>query len=87
VHPPASEPPTTQGPKRRQPRKLETATERKPERRGTTRQAVGEALPLLTPDKASRRDTALMVGGLALVVLLVCDVVFLTLSARALRSR
>jgi hypothetical protein len=66
-------------------RKRETAT-KKPVRERTTKQTVRKALPSLGRNEARSPDTPLLIGGLALFVLVLCDTVFLTLSTRFLRS-
>lgn len=53
----------------------------------TAKHAVRSALPGLTPEKVTEPDTMLLVGGLALFVLVLADMVFLTLSTRMLRPR
>jgi len=79
------QPPAPTQPERRQVRKRETAT-KKPVRERTTKQTVREALPSLGRNEAGSPDTPLLIGGLALFVLVLCDTVFLTLSTRFLRS-
>jgi hypothetical protein len=49
--------------------------------------AVSRALPNLTREEVTSPDTMLLVGGLALFVLVLADMVFLTLSTRLLRPR
>lgn len=66
-------------------RKRETAKE-KPVREQTTKQSARKALPSLGRNEAGSPDTLLLIGGLALFVLVLCDTVFLTLSTRFLRS-
>ena len=66
-------------------RKRETA-KKKPAGERTTKQAVKRALPSLGRQKAGSPDTMLLIGGLALVVLVLCDTAFLTLSTRFLRG-
>jgi hypothetical protein len=66
-------------------RKRETAKE-KPVRERTTKQATRRALPSLSRTEAGSTNTMLLLGGLALVVLVLLDTVFLTLSTRSLRS-
>ena len=66
-------------------RKRGTAKE-KPVRAKTTKQATRRALPSLSRTEAGSTDTMLLIGGLALVVLVLLDTVFLTLSTRFLRS-
>lgn len=79
------QPPAAAQPERRQVRKRETAT-KKPVRERTTKQTVRKALPSLVRNEAGSPDTPLLIGGLALFVLVLCDTVFLTLSTRVLRS-
>ena len=71
--------------KPRQVRKSETA-KGKPAGERTTKQAVRKALPSLGRKEAGSPDTMLLIGGLALVVLVLCDTAFLTLSTRFLRD-
>jgi hypothetical protein len=54
----------------------------------TTQPAAKRALARIAPAaaKASSSDTMLMVGGLALVILVLGDTVFLALSSRFLRE-
>jgi len=82
-----SEAATTPGSSRRQARKLETPAPRKLAPKGPRREAAGAVFPLLPRADASPRDTALMVGGIALVVLVACDLLFLTRTTRALHKR
>jgi hypothetical protein len=51
------------------------------------KEATPAALPTLSRDEATSPNTLLMVGGLALFVLVLADLVFLTLSTRVLRVR
>jgi hypothetical protein len=44
-------------------------------------------LPGLSREEATSPDTMLLLGGLALFVLVLADMVFLTLSTRVLRTR
>jgi outer membrane biosynthesis protein TonB len=85
VQPTAPAPPAPAREERRQVRKRETAKE-KPVRERTTKQATRRALPSLSRTEAGSTDTMLLIGGLALVVLVLLDTVFLTLSTRVLRS-
>jgi type IV secretory pathway VirB10-like protein len=85
VQPTAPAPPAPAQEERRQVRKRETAKE-KPVRVRTTKQATRRALPSLSRTEAGSTDTMLLIGGLALVVLVLLDTVFLTLSTRVLRS-
>jgi hypothetical protein len=71
--------------KPRQVRKRETA-KGKPAGERTTKQAVRKALPSLSRKEAGSPNTMLLIGGLALVVLVLCDTAFLTLSTRFLRD-
>ena len=48
---------------------------------------AASALPGISREEATSPDTLLMVGGLALFFLVLADMVFLTLSARVLRTR
>ena len=66
-------------------RKRET-TKEKPVHERTAKQAVTKSLPSLSRKEASPPDAVLLIGGLALVVLVLCDTVFLTLSSRYLRG-
>lgn len=66
-------------------RTRETAKE-KPARERTTKQAARKALPTLGRKESGSPDTMLLIGGLALVVLVLCDTAFLTLSTRFLRD-
>jgi hypothetical protein len=50
-------------------------------------EAVGPPLPGLSREEATSPDTMLLAGGLALFVLVLADMVFLTLSTRVLRTR
>jgi len=59
----------------------------KPKSEGPIKQAVGAPLPTLSREEATSPDTMLLVGGLALFVLVLVDMVFLTLSTRVLRTR
>lgn len=71
--------------KPRQVRNRETA-KGKPAGERTTKQAVRKALPSLGRKEAGSPNTMLLIGGLALVVLVLCDTAFLTLSTRFLRD-
>jgi hypothetical protein len=71
--------------KPRQVRKRETA-KGKPAGERTMKQAVRKALPSLSRKEAGSPNTMLLIGGLALVVLVLCDTAFLTLSTRFLRD-
>ena len=54
----------------------------------TAKNAVRRALPSLTREEVTSPDTMLLIGGLALFVLVLADMVFLkTLSTRMLRPR
>lgn len=53
----------------------------------TAKHAVRRALPRLSREEVTSPDTMLLVGGLALFVLVLADMVFLTLSTRVLRPR
>jgi hypothetical protein len=57
----------------------------KPEQKVT--QAAAPALPGLSREEATSPDTMLLAGGLALFVLVLADMVFLTLSTRVMRAR
>jgi hypothetical protein len=57
----------------------------KPEPKVT--KSAAPALPGLSREEATSPDTLLMLGGLALFFLVLADMVFLTLSARVLRTR
>jgi hypothetical protein len=59
----------------------------KPKAERPIKQAVGAALPGLSREEATSPDTMLLAGGLALFVLVLADMVFLTLSTRVLRTR
>jgi len=61
-------------------------TKAKTVRKRTTKQAARKSLSNLGRVEASSPDTMLLIGGLALVVLVLCDTVFLTLSARHVRE-
>ena len=52
----------------------------------TFKQASAASLAGISREQATSPDTMLMVGGLALFVLVLADVVFLTMSTRVLRS-
>lgn len=54
----------------------------KPTRAESTKQAVRRTLPALRPAEPASPDRMLLLGGLALVVLVLADTVFLTLSRR-----
>ena len=58
----------------------------KPVRERTTKQTVRKVAPSLNRREPGSPDAVLLIGGLALVVLVVCDTVFLTLSTRFLRG-
>jgi hypothetical protein len=60
-------------------------TKPKPEQKVT--QTAAPALPGLSREEATSPDTMLLLGGLALFVLVLADMVFLTLSTRVLRTR
>jgi hypothetical protein len=60
--------------------------EKKPEPK-VQQEAVGAPLPGLSREKATSPDTMLLAGGLALFVLVLADMVFLTLSTRVMRAR
>jgi hypothetical protein len=62
------------------------SAKQKPARERTTKNAVRKALPSLGRKDAGSVDTMLLIGGLALVALVFCDTVFLTLSTRFLRG-
>ena len=57
----------------------------KPERKVT--KTAAPALPGISREEATSPDTMLLLGGLALFVLVLADMVFLTLSTRVLRTR
>lgn len=59
----------------------------KPDADRTVKETARAALPTLSREEATSPDTLLMVGGLALFVLVLADLVFLTLSTRVLRVR
>jgi hypothetical protein len=59
----------------------------KPSSDRTIKQTAPAAIPTLSREEATSPDTLLMVGGLALFVLVLADLVFLTLSTRVLRVR
>ncbi len=65
--------------------KRETA-KAKPLPKRTTKQTAKETVRTPAPRKADSRNTMLLIGGLALLVLVVCDNVFLTLSTRTVRG-
>ena len=50
-------------------------------------QTAAGTLPGLSHEEATSPDTMLLAGGLALFVLVLADMVFLTLSTRILRTR
>ncbi len=58
----------------------------KPVPKPTTKQTVKETVRTPATKKAGSRDTTLLIGGLALLVLVLCDNVFLTLSTRRFRG-
>jgi hypothetical protein len=70
---------------RREP--VKKPTKPKPSTEKTVKETVPAALPSLSREEATSPDTLLMVGGLALFVLVLADLVFLTLSTRVLRVR
>jgi uncharacterized membrane protein len=84
--PPAPEP---VAPVRRQTREQKAKPKAQPKasRAKTAKHAVRRALPGLTREEVTSPDTMLLVGGLALFVLVLADMVFLTLSTRVLRPR
>jgi hypothetical protein len=55
-------------------------------RKQTTKRAAKKSLPSLVRAEASSPDRMLLIGGLALFALVLCDTVFLTLSTRYLRG-
>lgn len=59
----------------------------KPKANRTAQQTVKQAVRSLTAEEATSPDTMLLAGGLALFVLVLADMVFLTLSTRVLRVR
>jgi hypothetical protein len=63
------------------------AAKPKVSRAKTAKHAVKRALPSLPREEVTSPDTMLLVGGLALFVLVLADMVFLTLSTRVLRPR
>jgi hypothetical protein len=80
--------PAPAAPVRRQTRVQKRATAKpKVSRAKTAKHAVRRALPSLTREEVTSPDTMLLAGGLALFVLVLADMVFLTLSTRALRPR
>jgi hypothetical protein len=81
VQPPASAPTTAVS---KVVAKRETA--RKPVRKGRAKQTARQALPTLGRKDAGSVDTTLLIGGLALLVLVISDTVFLTLSTRGIRD-
>jgi hypothetical protein len=85
VQPPAAPPTVPTQQERSQVLKRESAKQ-KPARERTTKNAVRKALPSLGRKDAGSVDTMLLIGGLALVALVFCDTVFLTLSTRFLRG-
>ena len=66
-------------------RKRET-TKAKPVPKRTTKQAAKETVRTPARKNADSPSTMLLIGGLALLVLVVCDNVFLTLSTRTVRG-
>jgi hypothetical protein len=84
VQPLASAPTTAAKPERRPVRKREAA-KKKVVAKQSSRQAANRVLSTLGGDDAGPR-TALLIGGLGLLVLVLLDTVFLTLSTRTMRS-
>jgi hypothetical protein len=70
---------------RREPAKSKPRPKPKSER--PIKQAVRAPLPGLSREEATSPDTMLLAGGLALFVLVLADMAFLTLSTRVLRTR
>lgn len=85
VEPPATPPPAANRSERTRTPRRETAR-KKPIRVRTAPAAAKRALPTLGTEEAGLQDDMLLIGGLALLLLVVCDTVFLTLSTRGLRG-
>jgi hypothetical protein len=83
--PPAAPTQRTRPVQKREP--VKSRQKPKPSTERTVKQAIGPPLPTLSREEATSPDTLLMVGGLALFVLVLADLVFLTLSTRVLRVR
>lgn len=85
--PPASvQPPAPKQQLARRPAQKRETTRGKPVRQRTAKEAVRRSLPSVSPKTADSPDALLLIGGLALFVLVLCDTVFLTLSTRSLRG-
>jgi outer membrane biosynthesis protein TonB len=78
--------PAATAPVRRE-RRVERRAPAKPKvRQSKTKQVANAALPRLAREQVTKPDTLLLVGGLALFVLVLADMVFLALSTRMLRG-
>jgi hypothetical protein len=84
---PAFTPPPAPSARRETRVQKRVAAKPKVSRAKTAKQAVKRALPSLSREEVTSPDTMLLVGGLALFVLVLADLVFLTLSTRVLRPR
>ena len=85
VQAPTSAPTSTVQRERKQVQRPETSRQ-KQVRKGTTKQTARKALPIVAAQSAGSSDRTLMIGGLALLVLVLSDTVFLTLSSRKFRA-
>ena len=86
--PPASPPPAPVRRARRSTKRQSHVTKKEPSRARSAKQAVKKRVPRLPAAAAesSSRDSTLLIGGLALVVLVLGDTIFLALSTRFLRE-
>lgn len=82
-----SQPPPVRRESRVQKREPVTSKPKPKKHEPKVTKTAASALPGISREEATSPDTLLMVGGLALFFLVLADMVFLTLSARVLRTR